>query len=197
MTILDNHRTTLRGALDGFDVLQAPMQEAAAALARSLHAGGKMFAAGNGGSAAEAQHLTAELLGRLHPDRERRPLAAVALHADTSTITAVANDYGYDQVFARQVEALGRPEDVLVVLSTSGRSPNLIHAVDTANKIGMTTIGMLGAGTRPLHETCSHVLAVPSDSLPTIQVCHLVMIHVLVELAEDLLFAMEAEAAGA
>lgn len=194
MTILGDHQATLRGVLDDFGVLEAPLQEAADVLARSLHAGGKMLAAGNGGSAAEAQHLTAELLGRLHPARERRPLPAVALHAETSTITAVANDYGYDQIFSRQVEALGRPEDVLVVLSTSGASKNLVNAVDAANELGMATIGLLGAGARPLHQKCSHVLAVPSDSLQTIQVCHLVLVHVLVEQAEDMLVALESQA---
>jgi D-sedoheptulose 7-phosphate isomerase len=188
VSILSGHAATLRGALDDLGELEGTLQAAASSVARSLTAGGKLLAAGNGGSAAEAQHLTAELLGRLHPDRERRPLAAVALHADTSTLTAVGNDYGYDEIFARQVEALGRPDDVLVVFSTSGASQNLVNAVDVATKLGMESIGLLGSrGVRPLHEKCTHVLAVPSDSIQAIQECHLVLLHVLVEQAEGIM----------
>lgn len=187
MSILRDHADVLRDALARIGELDDAMQAAAESVARSIRAGGKILAAGNGGSAAEAQHLTAELIGRLHPARERHALAAVALHADTSTITAVGNDYGYDQIFRRQVEGLGRPEDVLIVLSTSGASKNLINAVEAASVIGIETIGLLGSGSRPLHEMCTHVLAVPSDSLQAVQECHLVLLHVLVEQAENLL----------
>ena len=145
------------------------------------------MAAGNGGSAAEAQHLTGEFLGRLDPARERRALPAVALHADTSTLTAVGNDYGFDSVFSRQVEALGCANDVLVVLSTSGASTNLVRAVEAASDRGMISVGLLGPGSRPLHERCTHVLAVPTDSPQAVQECHLVLVHALVELVEDLL----------
>jgi D-sedoheptulose 7-phosphate isomerase len=194
LSILGDHAATLRGALDELDQLDAPLQAAAHAIARSISTGGKLLAAGNGGSAAEAQHLTGELVGRLHPARERQALPAVALHADTSTLTAVGNDYGYDQIFSRQVEALGRTGDVLVVLSTSGASKNLVNAVDAASRLGLVTVGLLGPGRRPLHETCTHVLAVPSDSLQAIQECHLVLLHVLVELVEDTLAGMEPRA---
>lgn len=187
VSILGDHAATLRGALDDLCELDASLQAAAGAIARSLSAGGKVLAAGNGGSAAEAQHLTAELLGRLHPARDRRPLPGVALHADTSTLTAIGNDYGFDQIFSRQVEALGRADDVLVVLSTSGASKNLVNAVEAATKLGLETIGLLGPGVRPLHEKCTHVLAVSSDSLQAVQECHLVLLHVLVEQAEELL----------
>ncbi|MEY2458894.1 MAG: D-sedoheptulose 7-phosphate isomerase [Acidimicrobiaceae bacterium] len=187
MSILDEHSAVLRRALDQIGELEAPLQAAAAAIARSFRAGGKLLAAGNGGSAAEAQHLTAELIGRLHPDRERPALPAVALHADTSTLTALANDYGYEQIFARQVEAIGRADDVLVVLSTSGASKNLVAAVDAATERGMVSVGLLGGGVRPLHERCTHVLAVPTDSLQAVQECHLVLVHVLVEQVENLL----------
>ena len=131
--------------------------------------------------------LSAEMVGRLHPDRERAALPAIALHADSSTMTAVGNDYGFDQVFARQVEAIGRAGDVLVVLSTSGRSANLVAAVDAANALGIATVGLLGRGPRPLHERCTVVLAVPSDALQAVQECHLVLVHALVEQVEDLL----------
>lgn len=187
MSILDDHSAVLRRALDLLGELDAPLQAAAISITRSFRAGGKLLAAGNGGSAAEAQHLTGELIGRLHPGRERRALPAVALHADTSALTAVANDYGYDRIFARQVEAIGRADDVLVVLSTSGASKNLVNAVDVASELGMVTVALLGRGVRPLHERCTHVLAVPADGLQTVQECHLVLVHVLVQLVEDLL----------
>jgi phosphoheptose isomerase len=187
VSILDDHSAVLRRALDLLGELDAPLQAAAISITRSFRAGGKLLAAGNGGSAAEAQHLTGELIGRLHPGRERRALPAVALHADTSALTAVANDYGYDRIFARQVEAIGRADDVLVVLSTSGASKNLVNAVDVASELGMVTVALLGRGVRPLHERCTHVLAVPADGLQTVQECHLVLVHVLVQLVEDLL----------
>ncbi|MEI8001233.1 MAG: SIS domain-containing protein [Actinomycetes bacterium] len=185
MTVFDQHVADLREALDALPALRAPLDAAARAVADSFVQGGKLLAAGNGGSAAEAQHFTAELVGRLYPHRERRALPAVALHADTSALTAVGNDYGYDQVFARQVEAIGRPGDVLVVLSTSGRSPNLVAAVDVANRSGLVTVGLLGPGGSPLHGACTHVLAVPSDSMAAVQECHLVLVHLLAEAVED------------
>jgi len=187
VSILEDHAAPLRRALDELGGLDEPLRAAADSIVRSFRSGGKLLAAGNGGSAAEAQHLTGELIGRLHPARERQALPAVALHADTSTLTAVGNDYGFDQIFARQVEAIGRAEDVLLVLSTSGASQNLLSAVDAAVNRGMVTIGLLGRTVRPLHELCTHVLAAPTDSLQAIQECHLVLIHVLVEQVEDLL----------
>jgi phosphoheptose isomerase len=187
VTVLDDHLAKLRRALDGLRDIEAPLEAAAGSIARSLGTGGKLLAAGNGGSAAEAQHLTGEFLGRLDPARERQALPAVALHADTSTLTAVGNDYGFDSVFSRQVEALGCANDVLVVLSTSGASTNLVRAVEAASDRGMISVGLLGPGSRPLHERCTHVLAVRTDSPQAIQECHLVLVHALVELVEDLL----------
>lgn len=189
MNLLEDHAAVLRRALERLGELDEPMRAAADSIARSFRTGGKLLAAGNGGSAAEAQHLTGELVGRLHPSRERDALPGVALHADTSTLTAVGNDYGYDQVFARQVEAIGQPNDVLVVLSTSGSSPNLVNAVGVASGLGMTSVGLLGPEPRALHERCTHVLAAPAQSLQSIQECHLVLLHVLVEHVEDLLAA--------
>ncbi len=165
------------------------MARAATAVAAAFREGGKLLAAGNGGSAAEAQHLTGELIGRLVPTRERAALPAIALHADTSALTAVANDYGYDQVFARQVEALGHSGDVLLVLSTSGASRNLVAAVDVANERGLVTMGLLGPGMKPLHESCRHVLAVESPGMQIVQECHLLLLHVLAEQVEDLVAA--------
>src|SRR5207302_1791965 len=119
------------------------------------------------------QHLTGELIGRLAPHRERPALPAIALTADTAVLTALANDYGYEDVFARQVEALGRPRDALVVLSTSGSSQNLVNAVRVAHDRELVTIGILGGTRRALHEACDIVVAAGSDSTQTIQEMHL------------------------
>ena len=187
MSLLGTRTSELREALDRIEPLAAPLEAAAQAVADSFRSGGKLMVAGNGGSAAEAQHLTGEMLGRLVPHRERGALPAIALHADSSTITAVGNDYGYDRVFARQVEALGRPGDVLLVLSTSGASANLVAAVDAAADAGVITVGLLGGGRRPLHERCTHVLAVDAPTMQSVQECHLLLVHVLAERIEDVL----------
>jgi phosphoheptose isomerase len=177
----------LRAALDQTDGLTQPLREAAAAIATSLAAGGTLFTAGNGGSAAQAQHLASELTGRLQADRERAPLRAVALGADAPTITSLANDYGFEEVFARQLSGLAREGDVLAVVSTSGRSPNVVRAVEDANALGVTTIGLLGPTPAPLHDTCNVVIAVAGESTATVQELHLLAIHALVELVEDLI----------
>ncbi len=187
MSVLSDHAAALRQVLDAIGELDDALHSAASAIATAFADDGKLLAAGNGGSAAEAQHLTSELVGRLHPASERAPLAAIALHADTSTVTALSNDYGYDSVFARQIEAIGRPGDALVVLSTSGASPNLVRAVDVANGLGIVTVGLLGRGPKALHDRCRHVLAVPSENQQAVQECHLVLVHALVEQIEVLL----------
>jgi phosphoheptose isomerase len=177
----------LRAALDQADGLASPLRDAAKAIATSLAAGGTLFTAGNGGSAAQAQHLASELTGRLQADRERAPLRAIALGADAPTITSLANDYGFDEVFARQLSGLARDGDVLAVVSTSGRSPNVVRAVEDAKSLGVTSIGLLGPGPAPLHDTCEVVVAVAGDSTATVQELHLLAIHALVELVEDLI----------
>jgi len=179
----------LRAALDGLPELTAELDEAAEQIARSLQAGGTVLVAGNGGSAAETVHLSSELLGRLSLSRDRAPLPAVSLVSDPATMTALANDYGFEQVFARQVAALGRPGDVLVVLSTSGASANLVLAVEMAESRGVITVGLLGGVRRRLHELCRVVLAVPAEGTATIQECHLVLVHALVAAVEDRLAA--------
>jgi D-sedoheptulose 7-phosphate isomerase len=189
MSILESRAADLQSALSRIGDLDEAMARVAKAIADSFRDGGKLLAAGNGGSAAEAQHLTGELIGRLTPTRERAAFPAIALHADTSSLTAVANDYGYDQVFARQVDALGRPGDVLLVLSTSGASRNLVAAVDVANERGLVTLGLLGPGMKPLHKACRHVLAVETPSMQVVQECHLLLLHVLAEQVEDLVEA--------
>jgi D-sedoheptulose 7-phosphate isomerase len=189
MSLLDSRAAELQAALGRIGELDGVITSAATAVATSFRDGGKLLAAGNGGSAAEAQHLTGELVGRLVPTRERAALPAIALHADTSSLTAVGNDYGYDQVFARQVEAIGRAGDILLVLSTSGASANLVAATDVANERGLVTIGLLGPGVKPLHERCTYVLAVDTPSMQVVQECHLLLLHVLAEQVEDLLAA--------
>ena len=147
-----------------------------ALLAERLPAGSRLLAAGNGGSAAEAQHLTAELVGRF--DRDREPFAAVALHADTSSLTAIGNDYGFADVFARQVRAHARPRDVLVLLSTSGHSENLLRAAEAGRECGATVWALTGPLPNPLAELADDTLAV-TGCTATVQEVHLVSVHLL------------------
>jgi D-sedoheptulose 7-phosphate isomerase len=143
-------------------------------LAQRLLRGHRLLAAGNGGSAAEAQHLTAELVGRF--DTERVPFSAISLHAESSAVTAIANDYGYDDVFARQVRAHGRSGDVLMLLSTSGKSPNLLRAAEVASRLNITTWALTGAGPNPLSEACDEAVMV--DALnANAQEGHLIALH--------------------
>jgi len=158
-------------------------------IAASWAAGGKLMVCGNGGSAADSQHLAAELSGRYQAQRPGWP--AMALTTDTSALTAVSNDFGFDHVFARQVEALGRTDDVLLVISTSGHSPNCIEAVRMATRIGMKTHGLLGKDGGPLNDLTSSSLIVPAQDTPRIQELHITMIHILCELLETRLLSSE------
>ncbi len=146
-------------------------------LAQVLVGGGRLLVAGNGGSAAQAQHLTAELVGRYRDDRPA--LSALALHAETSSVTAIANDYGYDHVFARQVQAHGRPGDVFLAMSTSGRSLNLVTAAQAARDGGLEVWAMTGAGPNPLSEVSDQTVAVTAASTATVQEVHQVALHLL------------------
>jgi D-sedoheptulose 7-phosphate isomerase len=156
--------------------------KAAAVISGSLDSGGKVLIFGNGGSAADSQHMAAELVGRFK--KERKALAAVALTVDTSSITAIANDYGYDRVFSRQIDALGRPGDVAFGISTSGSSPNVLLAVERARSIGMKTIGLTGAAGK-LKGLCDVVIACPAKDTARVQECHITAIHALCELIEE------------
>ncbi len=160
--------------------LRSLLPEVAAAaerLARCLGQGGRVFSCGNGGSAADAQHLAAELVGRFGVDR--RALPAMSLSTDTSALTAIANDYGYDQVFARQLEALARPGDTLVVISTSGRSANVVEAVRVVKERGVATLGLLGRdGGTPAPLVDVAVIAA-CDETARIQECHILIGHLL------------------
>lgn len=146
-------------------------------LAEVLTAGGRLLAAGNGGSAAQVQHLTSELVGRYRD--ERRPFSAIALHAETSALTAISNDYGPEAAFARQVSAHGRPGDVLVLLSTSGRSANVLAAADAGRESGLTVWGLTGPGPNALVERVDDVVTVDSPWTATVQEVHQVVIHLL------------------
>jgi D-sedoheptulose 7-phosphate isomerase len=148
-------------------------------LATRLVAGSRLLALGNGGSAAEAQHLTAELVGRFQTDR--RPLSALCLSAETSSVTAIANDYGLEEVFARQVRAHARPGDVVLALSTSGRSENVLAAVETAGELGLLTLALTGACPNPLELLADDALCLPATDAATVQELHLVAIHLLCE----------------
>ena len=147
------------------------------ALASTCSAGGRLLVVGNGGSAAEAQHLTAELVGRFEDDRE--PLSAIALHAETSSLTAIANDYGARTAFARQVRAHGREGDILVAISTSGASPNVVAAAEAANEVGLVTWALTGPRPNALAEAADDAVAVEADRASTVQEVHLVAIHLL------------------
>jgi D-sedoheptulose 7-phosphate isomerase len=156
--------------------------EVAEALLAALRAGGKALLFGNGGSAADAQHLAAELVGRFAIDRA--PLAAIALTVDTSALTAISNDYGFDEVFARQVLALGSPRDVAVALSTSGRSPNVIRGAQAARDKGLVTVALTGQDGGTLKEHVDYCVCVPSTVTSRIQECHILIGHILCEILE-------------
>ncbi|WP_433554629.1 D-sedoheptulose-7-phosphate isomerase [Micromonospora zamorensis] len=182
-SLLDTHLTNLAAALVPYRRCESQLARWGADLAHRLAGGGRLLVAGNGGSAAEAQHLTAELVGKLHHDRQ--PLSAIALHAETSALTAIANDYGYTDVYARQVRAHGRPGDVLLLLSTSGTSANLVTAALAAREVGLTSWALTGAAPNPLADACDEVLAVASPDTQVVQELHLVTSHLLCEYLEQ------------
>lgn len=152
----------------------------------SLKRGGRLYLAGNGGSAGDAQHIAGEFLSRLNYDRA--PLPAIALTTDSSVLTAIGNDYGYEHVFERQIRGLARKDDVFVAISTSGRSPNIIRALEAARAIGTTTIGFTGRSGAAMIEHCDLVLHAPSDSTPLIQQIHITAAHAICGLVERALF---------
>jgi D-sedoheptulose 7-phosphate isomerase len=160
--------------------------ELAEVTARSLKHGGKLLAFGNGGSAAEAQHLACELVNRFRV--ERPPLAGLALTSDTSALTAISNDYGFDSVFEKQVRALARSGDVAVGFTTSGRSPNVLRGLREAREIGCVCVGLTGDDPEVLRETCDHLFCAPSHNTPHIQECHAVFVHALCDLIDEILY---------
>lgn len=151
----------------------------------ALRAGNKVLLIGNGGSAADAQHIAAEIVGRYK--QERPGWAAIALTTDTSALTAIANDYGFEQIFARQVQALGKPSDVLFALTTSGRSPNILAALRIARDIGITTVGFTGMKGESMRAACDHLLVAPSEDTPVVQQIHMMVMHAICDDVEQAL----------
>ena len=155
----------------------------------AIKSGNKLLLFGNGGSAADAQHIAAEFVGRFAFDRPALP--ALALSVNTSCLTAIGNDYGFDQVFSRQLEALARPGDVAIGFSTSGNSPNVLHAISTAKKMGLQTVALTGTPGGKLKQAADldHCVCVPSSETPRIQECHILIGHIVAELVEQELYA--------
>ncbi len=168
-------------------MLQQQLVKAVDCCVSALNSGGKLMFVGNGGSAAEAQHFSAEMVGRFL--QERRPLPSIALTTDTSAVTAIGNDYGYEHVFSRQVQALGRKGDVLIAMSTSGRSKNIVMAMQAARSAGISTIGLTGIHPRDMGELADVSLKVPSSHTPQIQEGHLVLGHLLCGMVEKQLLS--------
>ena len=162
------------------------IERIAEALIDGLRSGRRVYLMGNGGSAADAQHLAAELIGRYK--MERRALPAVALTVDTSALTSIGNDYGFDEVFARQLDGLVEAEDIVIGISTSGNSPNVIKAIELANERGAVTIGFTGRAGGKLAEICAHCLKAPADETAHVQECHITIGHILCDLVEQALF---------
>lgn len=167
------------------------MERIANLFVQSIKSGGKLLFCGNGGSAADAQHLAAELLVRLRPKVNRRPISAMAMALDTSSLTACGNDYSFEEFFARGVVALGRPGDVLVGISTSGKSPNICRAFEAAKGNKMQNVGFLGCDGGPAQMLCDEALVVPSEETGRIQEVHITAGHAILEVVEDILLAEE------
>jgi len=180
-----HHLTQHRELFARLDAMAPDVERAATVIADALRAGGKAMFCGNGGSAADSQHLASELTGRFVNDR--RPLAGLALSTDSSALTCISNDYAFDQVFERQVRGLGRRGDVLIAISTSGKSANVLRAVHASRELGISVVGLLGRDGGPLKALCDVALVVPSDTTARIQEAHIFIGHTLCALIEDAL----------
>ena len=176
---LEGHLATIKATF----ALEAGIKKACETAVATLKAGGKILLCGNGGSAADAQHIAAELTGRYKT--ERGALAGIALTTDTSALTAIGNDYGYEFVFSRQLEALGREGDLLIAISTSGNSGNVVKALELARKIGIKTIGLSGRTGGAMNELCELNLVVPSNNTPRIQEMHIMIGHIICQAIDD------------
>ncbi len=186
---LDEARQIIRAMLDD-EALLTRIEDATKACVHTIRGGGKILLAGNGGSAAQAQHIAAEFVSRFAFDRPG--MFAVALTTDTSILTAIGNDYGYENLFSRQVRTLGRKGDVFVGYSTSGRSPNVVQALEAARELGLICVGFTGNRGGPMRTLCHHLLEVPSADTARIQEGHLMLGHILCGLAEREIFGTAA-----
>jgi len=169
--------------------LIAQVEAVAELIVETYRNGGKVLLAGNGGSAADAQHIAAELVSRFTFDRPALP--AMALTTDSSIVTAISNDYGYDSLFARQLEASGRPGDVFIAISTSGNSPNIVRALATASEIGLVSVGLTGATGGEMADLCRYCVNIPSTDTPRIQEGHITIGHILCASTEQVLFGKD------
>jgi len=185
LSYLAQSRDTVQAAIDDPAFCRA-IRDIAEVTANALSSGGKLLLVGNGGSAADAQHIAGEMLSRLNYDRA--PAAALALTTDTSVLTAIGNDYGYDRLFERQILALGCPGDVLIAISTSGRSPNILRAIGAAREKRLVIVGFTGRIGGEMASRCDLCLHVPSDSTPLIQQIHITAGHLICGLVEERLF---------
>jgi D-sedoheptulose 7-phosphate isomerase len=176
---LEQHLDAIRGLLDS---KLDDIEQAGLLILKTLEAGNKILLCGNGGSAADAQHIAAELVGRY--EKHRRAFPAIALTTDTSALTAISNDYGYEGVFARQVEALGVPGDLLIAISTSGQSPNVIKAAEQARRLGCRTLALAGCHGEPLASGCDIAVVVPSDRTSRVQEAHITIGHLWCEMID-------------
>lgn len=183
--VWDRHRMEALETLGRIDRLAQPISAAAAVMAQSLHAGGRILTGGNGGSAAEASHFAAELSVRFIKDR--RALGAVCLNDSTTALTAAANDFGYDRILARQIEALGRPGDVAVLFTTSGNSSNVVAALEQAKAMGLTTVTLLGKDGGACKGRADHEVFVPSPITARVQEVHLMTVHAWCTMIESAL----------
>lgn len=183
MSLVEERLSDHAAVLEATKALAPDIEKAGILIRDALAGGHKILFCGNGGSAADSQHLAAEIVGRFQ--KERPSLPALALTVDTSVLTAVANDYGYDTVFARQVEGLGQAGDVLVGISTSGNSKNVVAAIETAHQKQMKVIGLTGSGGGKMAEVCDICLAVPSKVTARTQEMHIMIGHILCEIAEE------------
>lgn len=178
---LNDHLTTIR---DLIEYTISPIEQSCLVIKEVITNGNKIYLAGNGGSAADAQHIAAELTGRFV--KERKPLPGMALTTDTSALTAIANDYGYEFVFSRQLEAFAQPGDVFIGISTSGNSQSILNALEVAKKTGCKTIGLTGRGGGKMNQMCDINIVVPAEVTARIQEMHILIGHILCKAVDDL-----------
>lgn len=183
--IIQNSISVKQKVLEDESIISS-IQEITEKIAGCFECDGKVLFCGNGGSAADAQHLAAEFSGRFYFDRE--PLNSEALHVNTSYLTAVGNDYSFDEIYSRIVKAKGRDGDILVGISTSGNSQNIVNALKQAKKQGITTIGFTGESGGKMKEVCDYIIQIPSNDTPRIQESHMLVGHIICELVEETLF---------
>jgi D-sedoheptulose 7-phosphate isomerase len=178
--------TALTSAVQGDEVLAAS-HAIAKIITDAIARGNKLLLIGNGGSAADAQHIAAEIVGRYK--RERAAWPAIALTTDTSALTAIGNDYGFEQIFARQLQGLGQKGDVLIALTTSGKSPNILAAISLAREMGIVSVGFTGLRGASIKDVCDHVLISPTDDTPVVQQIHMMALHAICDEVEAALVA--------